>query len=148
MHNYLFSEFLVSTAVGLGFSVAIAVAVKSIFQERLKAVSLARLLIPIFVVCGILYLFFALSPKQVDGGNGTLIVDPADRVCQTDDDCAIVSTRCSNCECGVPVNKEYMGKYENAWRQLCHDYHGGVCEYNCPTPYARCVERQCLLSEK
>ena len=30
-----------------------------------------------------------------------------DQTCATDLDCKIISTRCSDCGCGTPINKEY-----------------------------------------
>ena len=75
-----------------------------------------------------------------------LSVAPQDQVCNVDDDCVIVSTRCDACECGAPVNKVHEQAYVERYRALCENYHGAVCRHRCPTPFTVCRDHQCVLS--
>ncbi len=76
----------------------------------------------------------------------SLEVAPEDQTCNVDSDCVIVSTGCSSCECGSPANRTAEQRYIERYKTMCMDYHGGVCDYVCPTPYARCLDHRCTLS--
>ena len=69
-----------------------------------------------------------------------------DQLCFIDKDCIIVSTKCSSCECGVPINKNNEFKYKEKFIEICKNYHGGVCDYCCPTPYIKCINNECTLT--
>ena len=75
-----------------------------------------------------------------------LSVMSIDQRCEVDDDCVIVSTDCSTCECGAPINRIYEQVYIERYQVLCENYRGGVCEFYCRTPFAACENNQCVLS--
>ena len=94
-------------------------------------------------------LFLAPGCAQGDSEEASkLQVDGQDQACHDDSDCVVVSTVCSTCECGVPVNRTQAEKYEKQYQELCRDYHGGVCEYCCSTPFVRCLEERCALTNQ
>jgi hypothetical protein len=76
----------------------------------------------------------------------SLIVDAEDQNCESNEDCEIVGTSCSSCECGAPVNRSFRREYEIRLAELCRDYSGPVCRCKCPTPFALCEKQTCVLS--
>lgn len=75
----------------------------------------------------------------------TLQVATTEQTCASDVDCTVVSTHCSGCECGEPVNARHAAKYEEQLDIICRNYDGGICEYYCSTPYPRCLAGRCVL---
>ena len=75
-----------------------------------------------------------------------LSVAPQDQVCNVDDDCVIVSTRCDACECCAPVNKVHEQAYIERYRALCENYYGLICDYDCQTPFTACRDHRCVPS--
>jgi hypothetical protein len=76
-----------------------------------------------------------------------LTIDPRHRECESDADCIVVSSHCSTCECGAPVNRRFRALYEKRYRDLCREYEGEVCDFYCSTPHSRCIEESCDLSQ-
>ena len=46
-------------------------------------------------------------------------VSSEDRNCETDEDCIEISTQCSYCECGAPINKNNEFKYKEKFIEIC-----------------------------
>ena len=100
-----------------------------------------RPLVPLIVMAAAMVL-----PHTRAFGVDQLVVAPEDQACESDAECVIVSTRCSTCECGAPVRTRHARAYAERYRALCEHYHGGVCEYSCPTPFTICRDHRCVLS--
>ncbi len=75
----------------------------------------------------------------------SITVDDTDRNCISDDDCALVITRCDYCMCGTPVNEKYAGKYARLLQEKCIDYNGELCDIECRPYKLLCLEESCVL---
>lgn len=105
----------------------------------------------LFIITTIVVVLYILprifyGPLIIERTPHRFTVAPEDQACQYDSDCVLVSTDCSGCECGTPVNKIHQTKYANKREVLCKDYRGGVCEFLCSTPYTKCIDHRCALS--
>ncbi|MDP3735598.1 MAG: hypothetical protein Q8R39_04190 [bacterium] len=87
------------------------------------------------------------QPTYATPSTAAVQIPTNDQSCTLDTDCVIVSTICSTCECGMPVNKMHEQKYVDVWKVQCKNYHGGICDYLCRTPFAKCLSGKCVLSE-
>ncbi|MBU1148981.1 hypothetical protein KKI23_02705 [Patescibacteria group bacterium] len=105
-----------------------------------KFVLVMVIVVPILLAVFVYYYFFwGTENKSFD-------ITPADQVCQTDDDCVFVWTKCA-CECGSPVNKIHKEKYKQQWQEMCANYKGIQCSMTCNF-VAQCVNETCIAVEK
>jgi hypothetical protein len=81
------------------------------------------------------------------GGDGSLrlTLEPADQTCESSEECVLVWTDCSTCDCGTPVNQRHQPKYRMAYQDLCADYQGPVCEMYCPPAELVCEQGMCII---
>ncbi|MBS3104936.1 hypothetical protein J4234_01640 [Candidatus Woesearchaeota archaeon] len=96
-----------------------------------------KLIIALTIIFIIILSLFFLKKESLN-------ISVQDQICSIDEDCVRVSTDCSGCECGVPVNKIYEEKYAQRYRKVCKNYRGGVCEFCCKAPYIRCQDNKCI----
>jgi len=73
-----------------------------------------------------------------------------DRACAPDEACGIVETSCtsSGCECGVAVNEKHLLRYQQMLAQCRGQGPLDHCETACDTPFAKCFEGVCVLSDQ
>ena len=110
-----------------------------------KFIFLVLLIITILlIIFGILIFLNKSNPIQIESTELEVVLE--DRNCALDSDCIIISTKCSACECGVPINGIYEKSYKEKFKKVCKNYHGGICEYCCPTIYIRCINNMCILT--
>ena len=95
-----------------------------------------------FVVgAGIIFANSCAVPGDVD----EIEIDPAHQVCASDEDCALVITHCSTCDCGTAINGSYEELYNDLLFQACRNYSGGVCEMDCPPSELACISGTCSI---
>lgn len=80
-------------------------------------------------------------PATEAGEMPRIAIDPADRACETDAECAIAATQCS-CSCGEGVKKERAPFYADRLAPLCVNYASKTCKMVCDGE-AKCVDRVC-----
>ena len=89
------------------------------------------------------------DPIRSDGGGEEgprqLTIEPADQTCESSNECVLVWTDCSTCDCGTPVNQIHEQKYQRAYQDLCVDYEGPVCEMYCPPVELQCDQGVCIV---
>ena len=79
---------------------------------------------------------------------GRFEIDENDKVCVSAKDCTLAWTDCSSCECGTPINQQYVAKYEQKYKETCANYRGPVCEMSCPEVQLDCIDNLCVAVEK
>lgn len=72
---------------------------------------------------------------------------PEDQACESPGDCIFTWSRCDYCECGTPMNRKHLKKYEDLRKEKCPDPMRGICDMFCPEPYLDCQENKCVSSE-
>ena len=72
----------------------------------------------------------------------------SDQTCHTDADCTDVETTCNGCACNEAVNIAHKARYVAAFHALCADFHGPQCDYYCRTPYPRCIDGRCIMTNR
>ncbi len=107
------------------------------------------------VVCSIMILISAGAACQIaddilfgrGAGQGPLqlTIEPIDQACESSEECVLVWTDCSTCDCGTPVNRQHQEKYQMAYRELCVEYVGPVCEIYCPPAELMCAQGVCTI---
>ena len=80
-----------------------------------------------------------------DYGPSAVEVAAVHQACDTADDCVLVYTDCSTCDCGTPVNRAHEELYLELYLETCRDYTGPVCEMYCPEAALLCLEGQCKI---
>lgn len=100
------------------------------------------LLILITISAGMYTIFY----KKDNKSSNYLIVDPDYMGCTIDSDCALIGKDCSGCGCASPINKMYLEEFQQRVREKCKNYNGAVCEYCCSTPFVKCINSECILS--
>ena len=88
----------------------------------------------------------AIRSDPVTGGEPLqLKIEPPDQTCESSNECVLVWTDCSTCDCGTPVNQRHEQKYQLAYQELCVDYEGPVCEMYCPPAELVCEQGMCIM---
>ena len=77
-------------------------------------------------------------------GPAEVRIDPAHQACVAADDCILLYTDCSGCDCGTALNKAYETEYREIKQNLCSDYRGPVCEVYCPPSQPKCLSGKCV----
>lgn len=80
--------------------------------------------------------------------NHRVVIDERDQMCTSTQDCVLAWTDCSSCECGTPINQQHAAKYEQAYKAMCMNYRGPVCDMACPEVTLDCVDNLCVAVEK
>ncbi len=114
--------------------------------------TMRRYFLFVFVVVAIVISIIMLRAWYVNGNPASLSISrqvvkvlASDQTCVVDEDCTTVSTICSSCECGEPVNIKMKQKYSNLWQNQCKDYSGGVCDFSC-NKSVWCLDNKCVLA--
>lgn len=71
-------------------------------------------------------------------------VPVAHQACNEDTECVLIQLECSDCDCGKPINKDFVQVYENEKRNRCLAYSGPVCDVLCPTTTSVCRNNKCV----
>ncbi len=88
--------------------------------------------------------FFATGcPNGNSSKNHPLPVEAEHQVCTTNLECVLVQRDCSDCDCGVPVNKEFLLDYVAEKGNRCSGYRGPVCDVWCPSTVSVCLNNKC-----
>lgn len=70
------------------------------------------------------------------------------RSCETDADCATVSTHCGGCACPSAVSAKWRGEYADLFKRACEVWGGkGGCEMECLAIAPRCVAGKCSVGD-
>ena len=77
-----------------------------------------------------------------------VVIDDNDKMCISAQDCVLVWTDCSACECGTPINQQHAAKVKEAYEAMCTNYRGPVCDMACPEVELDCIENLCVAIEK
>jgi hypothetical protein len=85
------------------------------------------------------------SGRGAGQGPLRLTIEPTDQNCESSEECVLVWTDCSTCDCGTPVHRHHQEKYQKAYRELCVDYSGPVCEIYCPPAELICEQGVCTI---
>jgi hypothetical protein len=99
----------------------------------------------VIMMTGIMSSMLSLVDMIANKEAPVIHISMSDQSCTVDSDCMVVNTICSMCECGEPVNKMYEKNYNDMWQAQCKGYAGGICDYLCETPFAKCINEQCQL---
>jgi len=102
-------------------------------------------------MCGVIDLVEPyLMPKAgCDSGKCIFVgIEGSDttRECEKDEDCGFSITRCDQCDCGSPINKNFQDEYMSLYGKVCADYSGGVCDVACEYMEPKCVENLCDIA--
>ncbi|MFQ5620217.1 MAG: hypothetical protein ACE5FT_00065 [Candidatus Nanoarchaeia archaeon] len=91
------------------------------------------------------YMLFSESGEPLPAVN---ISDEA-RTCESDNDCTYINPVCSDCSCGMAINKESLSEHLYAKRKICTRHPpGGICDIDCPKQTFKCVDSQCVIIEE
>ena len=101
------------------------------------------ILLFVFLLAGCSAVFRDSASKPAGATGRVVEVDPAHQVCELAGDCALAYVDCSNCDCGVPVNKDFIDLYSRLYIDLCSEYAGPACEVECPPVILTCQSGLC-----
>lgn len=92
----------------------------------------------------------SLGCKEPEPQQRYVEVASAHRACAEDEACAIVETSCvsQGCECGVAVNLEHLVEYQQKLAECRGQAELETCELDCKTPFAKCFEGVCVLTDQ
>ena len=65
------------------------------------------------------------------------------QTCSSDNECILFQRKCSDCDCGSPLNIKYREIYREEKRRRCENYKGPVCDLICPTNQSVCRAGKC-----
>lgn len=73
-----------------------------------------------------------------------------DRSCVEGETCGVVETSCvsQGCECGVAVNEKHLLGYQQLLAECRGQTELDHCEFHCKTPFAKCFEGACVLTDE
>ena len=79
-----------------------------------------------------------------------LEVASAHRACEEGDLCGVVETSClsKGCECGVAVEESHLIDYQRKLAECRGDQELEVCEQACETPFAKCFNGACVMTNE
>jgi hypothetical protein len=82
------------------------------------------------------------------GGGDDIKITARDQACQSDSDCARISTSCQPCSCGTAVARIAVPQYIETYRGICRaEQPGAICDFTCTPTQIKCVEGNCELVE-
>ena len=64
--------------------------------------------------------------------------------CTRNSECILIQRDCDDCDCGTPVNKNYVLQYEKEKKNRCADFQGPVCDLLCPSTVSICLNGKCV----
>ena len=97
----------------------------------------------VLLLTGCSSVFRADVSKSPEINNWVVEVDPAHQVCELAGDCGLAYVDCSTCDCGVPVNTDFIDFYTRRYADVCRNYTGAVCEIECPPVILTCQSGLC-----
>jgi len=65
------------------------------------------------------------------------------QICSSDNECILMQRKCSDCDCGTPINLKYHEIYREEKKKRCENYKGPVCDLMCPTNTSVCRAGKC-----
>lgn len=63
--------------------------------------------------------------------------------CSSNQECILIQRKCSDCDCGTPVNLKYSQTYREEKKLRCENYKGPVCDLMCTSIQSVCMAGKC-----
>ena len=91
-------------------------------------------------------LFITSGSAACEAEEELLEIKVPHRLCKHDAECVRIVLECS-CNCGMPVNRRFVGLYLEAKEKRCRDLSGPMCKMFCPG-VNRCISGICEVSRE
>lgn len=79
-------------------------------------------------------------------GEESVDISPADRSCESDDDCALVYSHCLGCD-RAAIKLNAVGRYRSDLQSQCEGFGGPYGDCDARAVVARCEQDACLVKE-
>lgn len=79
-------------------------------------------------------------------GEESVEISPADRSCESDDDCALVYSHCLGCD-RAAIARDAVGQYRSELQALCESFRGPYGDCDARSVVARCEQSACVVKE-
>jgi hypothetical protein len=117
----------------------------------MNAIKSATIVVTVFIMITMLSLVVLQNKPEIEeevtpGIPSQITIAKEDTICEIDDDCTTVLTKCGSCECyGKPVNKQFESKYTEELKKICSGQDLLACDMMCYPTNLECKNNKCTL---
>ncbi|MDH3624861.1 MAG: hypothetical protein OEQ49_13400 [Myxococcales bacterium] len=101
-------------------------------------------------LCSMIILGVSAGCEKAEPRQERIEIAAEARSCVEGEACGVVETSCESqgCECGVAVNEKFLLEYQQLLAECRGQNEIAVCDFQCPTPFAKCFNGACVLTDQ